>query len=582
MPYEPTWKERLEDAKIYAGPAIAGLVVLATAAWLVWHEFRPREQTPKTAAASPTAERAGDEAKRRLSGEVDVLEKTYRRAVEAGEADAVLARMLDRAIARQRERLQLEPTDDAVETARLAQLEAQRAPVRKRLAVTQGDLLERDALAAPGTPESVAKLREALRLQREVNSAAGAAGAKNLPRETRLAQTIDQTEIGPTRAAVTTVLRLARAAHARGQTEAALKALTEARTMQADLSSRFPGRPDTHSALVEQIDAELDSLKSAGLAESSAAQERAADSAAKLGRGPEAAAAYLAAAAMQREINEKFRRSKFASAARSDQLEVKRQTSLSVPPLAEARVLDGTIATLLQHRQNSAAVDKISAALARVEKAAIENPRSTALDETLQNRLAYLRLRAAELDSLQEAVYSQLGPLPELKGVSMLKSEVSQDLYTRVMNGNPSRNPGRALPVDSVSWHEAQDFCRRLGWLLGGRVRLPTEAEFRAAHAGAAGRPAGPGTESWSADTSGGRSHEVGRSRRTPAGFCDLAGNLAEWLQTAVEGADNAPIAGGSFLDGAAVLQRLPVAVLDKRERARHVGFRVVVDLAPP
>ena len=245
-------------------------------------------------------------------------------------------------------------------------------------------------------------------------------------------------------------------------------------------------------------------------------------------------------------------------------------------------MLDGTIATLLQRRQNSAAVDKISAALARVEKAAIENPRSTALDATLQNRLAYLRLRAAELDSLQEAVYSQLGPLPELKGVSMLKSEVSQDLYTRVMNENPSRNPGRALPVDSVSWHEAQDFCRRLGWLLGGRVRLPTEAEFRAAHAGAVGRPAGPGTESWSADTSGGRSHEVGRSRRTPAGFCDLAGNLAEWLQTAVEGEGNAPIAGGSFLDGAAVLQRLPVAVLDKRERARHVGFRVVVELAPP
>jgi hypothetical protein len=34
----------------------------------------------------------------------------------------------------------------------------------------------------------------------------------------------------------------------------------------------------------------------------------------------------------------------------------------------------------------------------------------------------------------------------------MLKTEVPQDLFSRVMGSNPSRNAGRTLPVDSVNW----------------------------------------------------------------------------------------------------------------------------------
>jgi hypothetical protein len=57
-------------------------------------------------------------------------------------------------------------------------------------------------------------------------------------------------------------------------------------------------------------------------------------------------------------------------------------------------------------------------------------------------------------------------------------------------------------------------------------------------------------------------------------------GNLAEWLQPATDAGEAAPVAGGSYLDPASALTVLASTPTDKHERARHIGFRVVVDLA--
>lgn len=73
-------------------------------------------------------------------------------------------------------------------------------------------------------------------------------------------------------------------------------------------------------------------------------------------------------------------------------------------------------------------------------------------------------------------------------------TEVTQASYTALMKRNPSRFPGTERPVESVTWENAVDFCRRLtdrertaGRLPAGYVyRLPTEAEWEyAARAGA-------------------------------------------------------------------------------------------------
>ncbi len=572
-PYVPTWKERLEDAKPYAMPAVAVILMLAVAGWVAWHEWRPRVTVkPSEIVTKDAAARAAAQA--RVSADVDTLEKTYQRAIESGAVrDATT--LLNRAVEKQRERLRLDPSMDPVQTARLARLEGLRSSSRSGAAAAQSVVLEREALAAQqaGQTEGVAdKLREALRLQREANSNATATDAQNFPREVRLTQAIELTETEPLHTAVDNALSLAHAAVAQEHWDDALKAYAEARAAQAEINQQHPNTRYASLAGLDTIDGEVASLQAAGLVATITAREHDGDAATAAGRAQEAAASYAAAGELQRQVNGKFPRSRFASAARLDGLAVKRDTVLSTGLITRAAVLDHEIAAALARRQTVAARDKIAEAAGLMEKAATDFPHSRSLDRALQFKLGYLALRRTELEALQRDIYEQLAALPGAKNAQMLKAEVTQDLYARVMNANPSRNPGRTLPVDSVSWVEAQEFCQRLSWLLGTRVRLPFEAEVRAVFTG--------DREVWSADTSGGHSHETGKSAPNAAGFHDLGGNVAEWLQPAAESGETAPVAGGSYLDPASALATFTATPMEKHERARHIGFRVVVETA--
>ena len=69
------------------------------------------------------------------------------------------------------------------------------------------------------------------------------------------------------------------------------------------------------------------------------------------------------------------------------------------------------------------------------------------------------------------------------------KFEVTQAQWRAVMGTNPSKFNGDDLPVESVSWEVAKEFCFRLNAKLGlseaEGYRLPTEAEWEyAARAG--------------------------------------------------------------------------------------------------
>lgn len=56
--------------------------------------------------------------------------------------------------------------------------------------------------------------------------------------------------------------------------------------------------------------------------------------------------------------------------------------------------------------------------------------------------------------------------------------EITQAQWEAVMNNNPSSLKGADLPVESVSWKECGEFCKKLSDKTGLNVSMPTEAQW--------------------------------------------------------------------------------------------------------
>jgi formylglycine-generating enzyme required for sulfatase activity len=116
----------------------------------------------------------------------------------------------------------------------------------------------------------------------------------------------------------------------------------------------------------------------------------------------------------------------------------------------------------------------------------------------------------------------------------MSKYEVTQAQYKAVMSANPSSFKGDDLPVDSVTWQQAEDFCSKLSQITKREYRLPTEAEWEyASRAGAQSAIAGiVDAMAWYNANSGGRTHPVGQKHPNDFGLYDMNGNVWEWCQS--------------------------------------------------
>ncbi|MFM7163856.1 MAG: formylglycine-generating enzyme family protein [Planctomycetaceae bacterium] len=129
------------------------------------------------------------------------------------------------------------------------------------------------------------------------------------------------------------------------------------------------------------------------------------------------------------------------------------------------------------------------------------------------------------------------------RGFWLQQTEVTQTQYEAVMGVNPSHFRGADHPVDSVTWDEAQEFCRRLTSLAsetssGNQYRLPTESEWEyACRAGTSGDFSFGDDQKlfpdhgWGFENSGQATHPVGTKQPNPWSLSDLHGNVSEWCQ---------------------------------------------------
>jgi formylglycine-generating enzyme required for sulfatase activity len=158
-----------------------------------------------------------------------------------------------------------------------------------------------------------------------------------------------------------------------------------------------------------------------------------------------------------------------------------------------------------------------------------------------------------------------------ITGFYMGKYEVTQREWTAVMGSNPSVFRGDNLPVETVNWYDAVEYCNRLSeregltpaytidkdrddynnhsfeydklrWTVGWNrtangYRLPTEAEWEYAARGGNGSPGNyiyagsnnPDEVAWYDGNSPASTQEVGKKKPNGLGLYDMTGNVYEW-----------------------------------------------------
>ena len=538
-----------------------------------WRFYRNAEEA---AAGTTAAELALRE---KLRAESTELERVIARIAQQPAPADTEVELLQRAVANQREWMRLTGDAGGEQEARLQQLEKMQDEVALRSWIARTAGAEADARRALGDgrrEEAVTLLRTALDLQRLIDRTPAAGAARNLARETELAQAIDRIQAEPIAAALEARIEAGAKQFAARQWAEALATYAEAETLQLRLNREFGNTQFASIAQLGRIEAELQSLRSVDAQQETERAAMAAAAAETRRDWPAAADAWDQAETAQRKINDEFPRSRFASTPRLDELEVSRQSAASAPHVEQVAEIDRQIAAHLRSGDLAAAVAQIGPGAATGDELFQHYPRSRLLDAERRLRLNYLSLMREKIPVVHGRLARALLPIPGRAGIRLLRTEVTQDLYALVAERNPSRNVGPGLPVESVSEREAAEFCLRLSWVLGRPARLPTEAEFRAA-LGPVPPAADLALQVWSTEVSGQKPRPVEVGAPNAAGFADLLGNVAEWLQAVNDAAKVAPVAGGSCLDPLGALAKIPVEQWSRNERARTVGFRFVV-----
>ena len=321
-----------------------------------------------------------------------------------------------------------------------------------------------------------------------------------------------------------------------------------------------------------------------------------------------AAAAWRSALDTQNSIIRNFPQSLYANEAQRAALAVNRANAAAHTEFVEVQKNYTEMRAEIRSRNTSRVALLAKQALRRAEQLLHNEPESTLVPEDFLAELRYMDVKATDIADVQKSFFASLRAVPGApENVKMTSAEITQALYTFVMPFNPSASNDLLRPVESVDYNDATEFCRRLSLLVGCEVRLPTRAEYAAA----AGTPSAEELpdQAWLLENSSG-TVRVGKTRAAnAAGFYDLYGNVSEWVLPDELSAETlaalnlddetgnaetfanaeaarkrrareAPVAGGDCQTPAYAFPAEFFKSVNRSEKSRLRGFRVVADLA--
>jgi len=510
------------------------------------------------------------------------LEDEYNKRVAINEPvdDDIL--LVERAIESLEEYMSTNPRPDRTQYQRLRNLIIVSQTYNSKKLSIKIDALEaqaKEAQEAGNFDDAKRIFQDAINVQSELNMKYPQSKYSSVLRYTELTRTMRTIEAKPLYESSLAAENEALQAMADEKWDLAKEKFNEAIETQRKMNQEFPDVKTLSYLRIKKLETQYDSLRSSNMNDDIESKIVDALKAEADSEFIKAADLYHDVIDIQYKLNREYPQSRFAVGADSKikKWELAREKNIS---MKDGVVILNDFKKLnewLLNKEYDKVEESINAILQSAERFKVDYPNSNIVTDDKLLELRYINYVKSEIKNIHKLVYDSLHEKLFDDKWLLLKTEVTQKLYTTVMQDNPSRNAdSEDNPVEFITYEEAQRFCTRLAWIFAKDVSLPTAKIMNDAIGDM--RYVDLNAISWHMHNSFGKTQIVATKRPNDIGFFDLLGNVAEYVNSSGSKTGMVDMMGGSVQDSTDEIIKIPTISGEKNQRSRAVGFRILVE----